>query len=437
MAVKQFKWIDRDQAAHDLLQLVYHAPSQIRLDALTLLEAIRSPAIIPDLKQIVFDTTLDVWTRIYALRTIAHTPGDFYMLDLATLAELGFSALTRRMLQSKQTDINRVYFPNDLLKDIALFVDKHPSNRQWFWHELEHVQNPNVLSHFLLDLLPYYDRSPEFHDLLVGRWLNLREAHPHLMTIKATDYLYSYGRDKAKRWLNKHIDLVVETCCTEPFSENVLWVADRWKKLHVHLSKSHSGFEEQLRQYRVDLKKRRAEHGRHYLKLDLPDFRRSPVYQGLDDIYQAAKNGNRKAYEKLTRIATQRQVIIPIPVRAVATHFIGKLHDQYNSTERLFLLLNTFDGCGKAEWFPIRMEAGEALLNYVSAYVWERMINSFFGHRGEDFSDAFLNWISYLTDRLEGSQIEYGHKLPDIEQRLWFRVLAELPESSLWLTKPL
>jgi hypothetical protein len=174
MTVKQFKWIDRDQAARDLLQLVYHAPSSLRLHALQLLEAIRSPSAVPELEAIVFDTTLDMWTRIYALRAIAYTPGDFYMLDLSHLAELGFSALTQRALQSKQT-VCQLYSPDDLLHDIVLFVEKHPSNRRWFWHELEYVQNADVLSNFLLDLLPYYDRSPEFRALLVGRLLNLLE----------------------------------------------------------------------------------------------------------------------------------------------------------------------------------------------------------------------------------------------------------------------
>ncbi len=83
MTTQQFKWTDRDTAARDLLQLVYHAPGYLHEQALKLLEAIRSPAVLPDLKAIVLDSDYDVKQRRAALDAIIATPGnvDFYEFE--------------------------------------------------------------------------------------------------------------------------------------------------------------------------------------------------------------------------------------------------------------------------------------------------------------------------------------------------------------------
>ena len=323
------------------------------------------------------------------------------MPELAPFVERDFA-------ERKKSDINEG-FSKFLPSAIAQFIDKHPTNRQWFWEVLEQAQNPDVLCAYLLRLLLNCTLSSEFRASLAGRLLNLLEAHPHLMTIKTTDCLYSYGGDKAKRWLNKHIDLVIETCSEEPFNSSVLWVANRWKKLHRHLSEMHGGFEEQLRQYRSDLKKRRAE-GRHKLKRDLPDFRLSPIYQKLDNLYRAAKNGDKTAYKNL-----ERRMWGDVEDIAVATHMIGKLHEQYDVTQLLLLVLKRAAWNGK-EWSPILSEAGEALLNIASAQVWESMVDIFF-IQPQFFTNYFIDWIAYLTDRLEGHNVQYsGRKLDEIDQ---------------------
>lgn len=425
MTIKQFKWIDRDQAARDLLQLVYHAPRFISLPALELLQAIRSPTIIPNLKEIVFDPEISSWIQTCALRAMAHTPGDFYLPELETQAEKAFAKRTNLTVQNNYTDLNR----DDFLEDIPLFVDKHPSNRHWFWEVLAQVQNLDVLSHFLLRSFRYHTYSLEFHELLLERLLKLLDVHPHLLTIATINRLYLDGGDKAKRWLNKHLDLVAETCCIEPFDESVLSVAYRWIDLTQRLLEKAAGFEEQICRYGFDLEKQRAER-RHKQKLDLPDFRLSPAYQALDDLYQAAKNGDKTAHDKLRSITMRRHSGI-IPVRAVAIHMLGELHEQYDATRALqFVLLSA--ACDDTSMTPILSEAGEALLKCVSAPGWEAMVVCFLRKRHVDLYFSFIDWIAYLTDRLEGNNVEYsGRRLPNIDRRSWFRALAEISEVDL------
>ena len=77
MPTKKFAWKDRDNAALDLIQLVYHAPEPVSLQALHILSAIRSLSIVSDLKDIVLDSGNGVWERIYALRAIKKSPAKF------------------------------------------------------------------------------------------------------------------------------------------------------------------------------------------------------------------------------------------------------------------------------------------------------------------------------------------------------------------------
>jgi len=73
VTTQQFKWIDRDTAARDMLQLVYHASPQIAMQALKLLKAIRSPVLIPDLKAIFLDEDYDKYQREKVYEVICAT----------------------------------------------------------------------------------------------------------------------------------------------------------------------------------------------------------------------------------------------------------------------------------------------------------------------------------------------------------------------------
>jgi len=78
LTTKRFVWKDRDTAARDMLQLAYHAPITISRQALQLLQAFRSLAIMPELKELVLDETRDIWERRYALYALAEIPGDIW-----------------------------------------------------------------------------------------------------------------------------------------------------------------------------------------------------------------------------------------------------------------------------------------------------------------------------------------------------------------------
>src|SRR5690349_14560232 len=91
MPTQKFKWKDRDTAAHDLLQVAYHAPPSVSSRALMLLRSIRSPNIMPELEELVFDENLNIWPRRYALRAIACVSGDFAMPQFAPYMENAFA----------------------------------------------------------------------------------------------------------------------------------------------------------------------------------------------------------------------------------------------------------------------------------------------------------------------------------------------------------
>jgi HEAT repeat protein len=78
-----FTWKDRDSAAHDLVQLAFHGPAPVRHSALEALQAIRSPLVVPELKQIALDTAWSNRDRSDAVYALAAMPNDIYIPELA------------------------------------------------------------------------------------------------------------------------------------------------------------------------------------------------------------------------------------------------------------------------------------------------------------------------------------------------------------------
>ncbi|MBX3086526.1 MAG: hypothetical protein KF716_33135, partial [Anaerolineae bacterium] len=142
MPTKRFVWKDRDTAALDLIQLVYHAPQYISQQALHILSAIGSNAIIFDLQAIVLDSERRYWERVYALRALANTYGEVYFPDLLSVTN---EQLLRReeIITSAGNAIgmlHELYFSNDILPEIIAFAAKHPSNRNWLLNRLKQVE---------------------------------------------------------------------------------------------------------------------------------------------------------------------------------------------------------------------------------------------------------------------------------------------------------
>ncbi|HEX2619102.1 MAG TPA: hypothetical protein VHL11_03115, partial [Phototrophicaceae bacterium] len=168
-------------------------------------------------------------------------------------------------------------------------------------------------------------------------------------------------------------------------------------------------------------------------KGDLSDYHLSPAYSYLWDLYQRADNDDKLAYQQLVRIAKKWQGNIPL--RAVATHMLGKLKPKHKITDILCYLLKYAED----DWdddidplSPIRTEAGEALKDIPSSQVWAEMIDAFFINPANMLTNFMLDWIAHMTDMLDGISTAYAGVVWGAEnQRRWFRVLAEMSEEQL------
>src|SRR5260221_10826846 len=239
MPSKPFAWTDRDTAARDLMQLVYHGTQDIRRGALEALSGIRSTAIINDLKQIVLSRDWPSWDRIYALRAIAAVPGDIYFPELLAIAAKNFATLESNLQEPTTVDRNdnrtseRSGFSQTLenndkyLIDIVAFVDKHQSNREWFFDLLNRVDTVGVwrmLKYFLR-----HRQSEPFKSSLLERLLDLCEKHPQYLDIDTVHDLHNLGDARTRTWLERRLDEIVQMYLSRDIA--VTQVPDEWVEL--------------------------------------------------------------------------------------------------------------------------------------------------------------------------------------------------------------
>src|SRR5258708_30040680 len=143
MPTKRFAWKDRGTAALDLIQLAYHAPQYISQQALHVLSAIRSDAIVSDLREITLDSERLYWERVYALRALASAPGDIYFPELISIVDKDL--LKRQQIISQpEKDLDKldeIYIPNDMIGETIAFAARHPGNKTWLFDCFDHA-NP-------------------------------------------------------------------------------------------------------------------------------------------------------------------------------------------------------------------------------------------------------------------------------------------------------
>ncbi len=204
MTPQQFRWIDRDTAARDLLQLVFHAPGYLHEQALKLLEAIRSPAILPELKAIVLDPEYDVRQRRVAFDVIIATPGNVDFHEFETV------------LSDIWGDYNAPIYAARLTKH-------HPVNLSWILNGVE-AWSPSKQYNTYLRLLYYVPQ-------LVGEpLLKLVNEHSVSLDLNTAELLYHYGGDGFRQWLSERWDEVIHLWLTVSlYSE----AHDFWKRLHL------------------------------------------------------------------------------------------------------------------------------------------------------------------------------------------------------------
>ena len=427
-STKQFIWKDRDAVAHDLLQLTYHAPPSIARRTLQLLQALRSLSVVPELISIVEDEAREMWQRIYALRSIAATPGDQSLPQLQS--EMNHILQRRATIMKNHPRPEYAYLGNDLLDDIRDLAAYHPSNRSWFFATLDDAPGPAVVLRFLETAICHM-QPEEFRQSLIEYLLKLLDKHPNLITPSAIQTLMFEESTIAQLWLHQHVDDIVEILASDINDPDVLSIAEQWEEVHKRLSQIDDHFEYAFNAFVAELQTRRQAH--ILQKESSPDYRLSPAYQHLYTLYQQAADGDQQAYSKLIRIAKKPRGNIPL--RAVATHMLGMLRHGYDVTDILGYLLKY----AQDDWdndivplSPVRVEAGKSLKDIASPEAWEVIIDAFFINPMNVLSDFMLDWIAHITDVLEGIPTAYAGVLwgPRNERR-WFRALAEISDEQL------
>lgn len=410
---KQFAWQNRDRAAHDLLQLVYHAPPSVSRRAASLLSAIRSSAILPQLTALVCDESLDMWLRIYALRAYIDVPGDRLAIVFDSIASKAIEQRARGLQRLRQ------YFrPHDLLDELAELADKHPSNRTWFF-ELLDAAPPPVSKQFYKGQL-YCAHSDEFRNLVVERLLILLEAHPELVDLDVVLALMRVN-DITQQWLDDHFDTILALCVANPSDSNVKYVAEQWSRLHDALTSQIEGWtiEDSCR-----------EPSRRYDGAN-DDYLQSPAYLFLMDLYERALDSDDDAYGQLVRIA--RRVKCNVPMRAVATYLIGKLREKYDVFDDLSWQLRH----GNVHWednpyqSPVRSEAAWALSQIPTVATWEVLVDSYFMCPVMDLATSLEFWIAHVTDVLSGEDVPTDKSDQSRRRLPWFRALSQISADEL------
>lgn len=389
LSTEKFVWKDRDTAARDMLQLAYHAPITISRQALQLLQAFRSLAIVPELKELVLDETRDILERRYALYALVETPGDIWFPEMARFA---YHVPRDREDYSFRTELS--------LESCMTLAEAHPANVSWLFQHVEQQPHSMYLQ-ALMSLVPECGGETGL-GIVFQRIAALYDADPYLIEIEDIRDLCSAADESFLDWLETRQDLITYICqgsYAPTISEELRrWIGarrDEWNGVLDWWSK-----------YQLRTLPRR---------LFEPDpfsekFRDNPIWQELNGWYEAALAGDKKAFYQLRTIVYHEQE--NLARRADATRFLGKLKDQYDVREPLFHAVRY--GPVDPKWIyrswvsPIRFEAGAALCEMPSADVWETMIDAYFIDPDQNLMSFFTGWIAHLTDHLSGIHTPYN-----------------------------
>jgi hypothetical protein len=217
-ATKRFKWVDRDTAASDLLQLAYHAPLYISRLALDLQQAIRSTTITNELQAIALDPDRDEWERRYAMRALAALPGD---IRFPALSHLLSDALTEHLSKLEvdasshiRTQIRTIEQHIDYLEEVCSLIYQHPSNFTWFLEALDNIHNPIVRRYLLLAQIPDAPSQDVLREIDL-RLSALFAQRPELLTFCAIERITTYHDGWEFKCLTERLDTIAELCVKE------------------------------------------------------------------------------------------------------------------------------------------------------------------------------------------------------------------------------
>jgi hypothetical protein len=399
---KPFAWKDRDTAARDMLQLVYHAPSFIAERALRLLEGLRSPAVVTDLQSILWDKDWPPTWHMHALRSIIATPGDFYMPSLSQY--FGTSVYDYELLE---------------------LADKHPSNQAWFFECIDQLPLREQLKRLcsLNELAWFHSNVSHVQHKLCDRLMGLLDKHPHLMTLRSADILHlADARSSTQAWLDSHWKTLLYLCMAHEY-DNLVNTLEGWPELRAALFAACPSI---IPEYEVRQEKIKSRLIRQ--RQEKIDITLSPYWQDLAQLQAKALDGDSKAADKLVGLTHAGDVL----EKAAAIYFWGKLSQHPRFFVRLKrLMLHTNESW---VWhdehepdflvthYPVFYEVGEVLSKHPSPDVWQTLIDAYF--RVPAYTKTMVSWITYQTDKLSGLDVVYKAENWPVEERSWFQVLA-------------
>lgn len=410
-----------------MLQLVYYAPPHIARLALELLPAIRSAAIVPELISIVEDDGREMWQRIYSLRAIAETPGEWYLPQLKHyfLQQL----IEHEIILKHHPEPDQAFTPPDLLKEIGDIAANHTVNREWYFAAFDETESITAVVDHLTTMI-HFEQPEDFRIRLFGCLLDLLDAHPEELDKPLIQSLVFIDNPTIRDWLDRHLEDVA--IILQPYDDlAVVAIAEQWEELQKHLINIDPDFELMLATSNHQRELQRQNLSKQ-IKTDLPDILRSQAYLHVDALYKHAKQGDEYAYGRLTRLA--RNPDTNVALRTLATHFIGKLSSMYD-TYRVITHLSKYGHTETPEQFtgaPICYEAVKALLDFPIAATWETLVESYFIHPSNDLAWYLSGGIHYMTDVLSNDIEPIERTQHDnLESNWWFRVLGEISAKEL------
>lgn len=460
-----FVWTDRDTVARQLLQLVMIAPHFVKIRAMQLLQAIRSPAIIPDLIDIYLSPREDYDTFIgyYALKALQTTPtwyeeskypeidkrlqgegnywngfrlasaggADFYMPHLAEGVDKFFAGMPYNGLMDGPV------YNSTLSRQIILC----PSNWDWFYERISQIKSMKVV-YLLIEM--YDEANGHLLKAIASGLSAYLDKHPELMLPESLDILADYlTEDEKQQWLDKHRDRLIYVCLAYPI-EKIYKFLCKWDVLKQAVIENCPAILPELQALDTQ---------------DPPpfkDYATSPIYQYIYKLYTytnrdgRARSENRKAQFKLIRFGRNTH---NIPLEACGMHIVRKRGRRtiYGRDSRIIELSRAYEYYEipppphddylpswetkppniENVYSPLRFEAGEGLRDRPTPESWGALVNGFFIEPRAKLDPFLLDWIAHVTDQLDGVHTAYAGKLFPVEERPWFIELSRMPEDIL------
>lgn len=427
---KSFGWKDRDTAARDLLQLVYHAPDDISRRALELLPAIRSSAIVPELLEIIKDE--QVWNKdaSIVLKAIYLAVDDIYLPEL------------RKHLPGKVNSFNAHTY---MFTETVQLVKRHPRNRDWLDESLqEHFAYVNDLPLAkqpgdLIWLCRMYREGGELSFSVRDHLMRFLEMHPEFLTLEAVTLLYFRDdRPTTQAWLRERWQAIEDLCLTQGNMFSPTWsyylsvLLEHWEELRESLFAKYPAF---IPVYNRNMDDIWAIRVRNHPPLEVTH---APLWQEMAAHYTQALEGDKASRRKLSWGLIMSTDMLE---KAVATHFYARiLAEDSENFWRLIDLVNegSMGWRWSDQWLtqniddpdlnvlytPAQFELCDVLRAYPSPRAWESLVNAYF-FAARSHGRYFIDWIAYQTDVLSGLAVEYTGATLAVQDRPWFRALVQ------------